>query len=528
MFRRYPATGRIGARRIGWAAGVVAVGALVAVGVAAAATLQGRSHRATVDTLVIANAVKVDTLDPTVNSVNESIWLDQNIWARLVQPNADGTKILPDIATSWKVSNGGKTYTFRLRSAKFSDGSPLTAKDAVFSILRSKNLKGGWGSLLDAVTSVTAPDNQTVVIKLSRPHVPLLADLAMYAYSIVPAQLVKAGGNAFWNKPVTSGPFAVTSLQKDSEVVLDANPNWYGPKPKISTVKIQVVPNDNSRVLLLQSKKVDVIENPPGNLVDQINKFPNLQADLFPSTRVDFIQLDHHYAPLADPNVRKALNYGIDRNAIVKLAYSGHAVPASSYMPYKMLYWNAGLKPYPYDLAKAKAYLKKSKYPNGFNTFLIEVANDVAGNATAVVIKANLAKLGINVDIQTYELLTAYGKEDGGKSQMGQRYWTNDIIDPDEVTTFGVDPKGGANAFSSYWGNPVATKLVHQARAELNPVKRGAMYRKIQKIVYDESPYLVLDYSPYRYAQGKWVHGFHASPLGAYNLSLLTLTVDSH
>ena len=173
--------------------------------------------------------------------------------------------------------------------------------------------------------------------------------------------------------------------------------------------------------------------------------------------------------------MRKALNYAIDRNAIVKLAYSGHATPGSSYMPYKMQYWNSSLKPYPYDPAKAKAILSQVEDTRtGFKTFLIEVANDVAGNATAVVIKSELAKIGINVDIKTYELLTAYAKEDGGHSQMGQRYWTNDIIDPDEVTTFGVDPKGGANAFSTYWGDPTATKLVHQARGELDPAKRRA------------------------------------------------------
>ena len=99
--------GRFRGRNAGWAAGIVAVVGLVTAGVAAAATMQSTSHKATVDTLIIANAVKVDTLDPAQNSVNESIWLDQNIWARLVQPNADGTKILPDIATSWKVSYGG-------------------------------------------------------------------------------------------------------------------------------------------------------------------------------------------------------------------------------------------------------------------------------------------------------------------------------------------------------------------------------------------------------------------------------------
>ena len=388
--------------------------------------------------------------------------------------------------------------------------------------------KGGWGFLLDAVKAVTAPDAKTVQITLKRPHAPLLADLAMYAYAIVPKKLVAAQGTKFFDKPVTSGPFMVTSLQKDSKIQLQVSPYWYGTKPKIKNVTIQIVPDDNARVLLLKNKSADIIENPPGNLIDQIDADPNLQASLFPSTRVDFIQLDEHYAPFKDPNVRKAMNYAIDRDAIVKLAYSGHATPGSSFMPYKMQYWNNSLKPYPYDLDKAKALMAKSKYPKGFKSFLIEVTNDVAGNASAVVIKSELAKIGIDVDIQTYELLTAYDKEDNGHSQMGQRYWTNDIIDPDEVTTFAVDPKGGANAFNTYWSNAEATDLVHKARAELDPKKRAQMYARIQKIVYDESPFLVLDYSPYRYAQGKWVQGFHASPLGNYNLSLLTLTVGSH
>ena len=127
-------------------------------------------------------------------------------------------------------------------------------------------------------------------------------------------------------------------------------------------------------MLQLESKKVDVIENPPGNLVSQINKTPGLSVQLFPSTRVDFIQLDQHYAPFKNLYVRQALNYAIDRNAIVKLAYQGHATPGSSFMPYKMQYWNNSLSPYPYDPAKAKQLLAKGGYPHGFNTFLITVS----------------------------------------------------------------------------------------------------------------------------------------------------------
>src|SRR5690349_538866 len=401
-------------------AGVVAL-ALTATACASSTTTSstggGSNTSGTLSTLTIANAVKVDTLDPEANSVNESIWMDQNLYSRLLQPNPTGTGLLPDLATSWTISNKGLTYTFHLRpNAKFANGMPLTASDVVYSIQRSRAFKGGWGFLLTPVKTITAPDAHTVVITLSQPHAPLLADLAMYAYSVVPEKLVKSQGTAFFQHPVGSGPFMVSSYSADSEVDLARNPHFYGIKPKISKVKMLIVPDDNSRVLMLESKKADVIENPPGNLVNQINSTPGLSVQLFPSTRVDFIQLDQHYKPFKSQLVREALNYAIDRNAIVKLAYQGHATPGASFMPYKMEFFNSGLQPYKYDPAKAKQLLAQAGYPHGFNTFLITVSGDVAGQAEAVVVKSELAAVGINVSIQSYELLTAYDKEDNGHS----------------------------------------------------------------------------------------------------------------
>lgn len=512
-------------------AGIAAL-ALIAAGCggSSAGPAGGSSGSASaVSTLVIANAVKVDTLDPEANSVNESIWLDQNLYSRLLQPNPTGTGLLPDLATSWTISKDGLTYTFRLRpDAKFSDGSPVTAADVVYSINRSRHFSGGWGFLLTAVKKISATGPHTVVITLSQPHAPLLSDLAMYAYSIVPEKLVKAQGASFFQHPVGSGPFMVTSFKPDSEVDLARNPHFYGTRPKIGKVRVLIVPNDNTRVLMLESKKVDVIENPPGNLVSQINKTPGLSVQLFPSTRVDFIQLDEHYPPFKKQLVRQALNYAINRNAIVRLAYQGHATPGSSFMPYKMKFWDTALKPYPYDPAKAKQMLAQAGYPHGFKTFLITVSGDVAGQAEAVVVKQELAQVGITVSIQSYELTTAYNKEDNGHSQMGERYWTNDIIDPDEVATFGADCKGGANAFNSYWCDSQVSKQVNQARSELNDATRQQLYSQIQQTLYQQTPFVVVDYSPYRYGVGDWVHGFHVTPLGNYDLSLETLTVGSH
>lgn len=507
--------------------GLIAI-ALVSAGCSSTGSSSAPGSGAGSSTLVIANAVRVDTLDPEANSVNESIWMDQNLYSRLLQPNATGTGLLPDLATSWNIAADGLTYTFHLRAAKFSNGSPVTASDVVFSIDRSRKFAGGWGFLLTPVKAITAANSRTVVITLSSKHAPLLADLAMYAYSIVPAGLVQSQGKAFFQHPVGSGPFYVTSYSPDSEVDLARNPYFYGTKPAISKIRYLIVPNDNTRVLMLESKKADVIENPPGNLTSQIDKTPGLHVNLFPSTRVDFIQLDEHYGPFKNLAVRQALNYAIDRNAIVKLAYQGDAIPGASFMPYKMQYFDSSISPYPYDPAKAKQLLAQAGYPHGFKTFLITVSGDVAGQAEAVVLKSELAQVGITVSIQAYELLTAYAKEDGGHSQMGERYWTNDIIDPDEVATFGADCQGGANAFNSYWCSTQANNLVSQARLELNSAKRQALYSQIQQIVYSQSPFIVTDYSPYRYGVGSWVQGFHVTPLGNYDLSLESLTVGQH
>ena len=482
-----------------------------------------------VDTLKIANGVAIDTLDPAENAANESIWLDQNIYARLVQTDPTGTKIVPDLASTWDTSADGLTWTFKLNpDAKFADGSPVTAADAVWSIKRSRALEGGWGFLIIPVTSITASDPQTVVIKLKTKHAPLLANLAMYAYGILPQKAVEADKDFFSKTPYGAGPFKVTKLAPDSQLVLTRNDSYWGPKPKVSTVEVSVVTNDNTRVLQLQGGQVDVIENPPGNLIKQLAANPKLKVDLFPSTRVDFLQVPLKSKPFGDVRVRQAVKAALDLDAMNTLAYQGNAVPANTFFPYKMLYWAESISAPKPDLDKAKQLLTEAGFPNGFKTDLITVSGDAAGQAQAVVIKDDLAKVGIDVTIQSYEQSTAYTNERSGTNGLGLRYWTNDIIDPDEVATFGADIKGGANSFSSYWGDEATSKAINDARSETDEAKRAALYQQVQQTIADQAPFIPLAYAPFRYASGAWVQGFGVSPLGNYNDSLLNLTVGSH
>ena len=143
-------------------------------------------------------------------------------------------------------------------------------------------------------------------------------------------------------------------------------------------------------------------------------------------------------------------------------------VPANTFFPYKMLFWADSIPAPKPDLDKAKQLLTEAGFPNGFKTDLITVSGDAAGQAQAVVIKDDLAKIGIDVTIQSFEQSTAYDQASGpARTASGMRYWTNDIIDPDEVATFGADIKGGANAFNSYWSDEAV-----DARRSTRPVRR--------------------------------------------------------
>lgn len=491
------------------------------------------------DTLTLANAVKVDNIDPGANpAANETIWLEQNLWSRLVKPSADATEVEPALAKSWDISDDELTYTFHLRSAKFSDGSPITADDVAYSINRARANPTAWGFLVTAVKSITAPDSSTVVVKLAEPHAPLLADLAIYAFGVIPEKSVKAAGSNgtgedptgtyFTETPiVTSGPFYVASYEPNSEVVLKANKYFWGDKPRVNTLNIKVIPNDNDRVLALQSGDVDVIENPPVSQRDQINANPNLAVDYFNSTRVDMLLMNNKNKYLSNIKVRHAIRYALDMETMNDFAYKGKAVIGTSPMPYKMLYWNDNLKPWPRDVDMAKQLLADAGYPNGFSLDLITVSGDTIQEAKAVSIQDSLKEIGINVEISSYELQTAYNNEDKPDYDMGFRYWTNDIIDPDEVASFLISPASASNLTN--WENPEVAKLVVQARKEGDKGKRAKLYDEVQQLQYEQMPFIPLLYPPFSYARGEWVDGFEVSPLGTYQDALLTsLTVQEH
>ena len=308
-----------------------------------------------------------ELLDPIATSDNTSIWSQLLIYDTLIRPAKDGVKLEPGLAESWTENPDGTEFVFKLRDAKFSDGTPVTADDVIASLKRAQSDESNWKRFFKPITKMEAVDARTVKIGLDKPFTPLLNNLALFSASILPAKLLQEKGASFFEKPVGSGPFMLKNWARGSKIELAANPNyWQKGKPSLKEVDIMVIGEDNSRVLQLQAGQIDAMINVPVNQIQSIASSGDITAKVAPVYRIDMVQLNTREKPFDNEKVRQALNYAVDKEGIIKGILFDTGTPAISSMPI-MRYHNDALKPYPYDPEKAKALLKEAGFPDGFS-----------------------------------------------------------------------------------------------------------------------------------------------------------------
>ncbi len=498
----------------------------------AAATLGGVTagavtpHRATASSpqrggsITIARREDSESFDLTSVFQNESIWPGEQIMEPLYMNTTDGKSLRPWLATGYKVSRGGKTYTFTLRpGVKFSNGNAMTSADVKFSIDQARANTKGWGYIDAAIKSVAAPTSSTVVVNLKYPWAPFLSDISLFANAVVPKNYGGETKTAFYKHPVGTGPFMWDKRVVGSTVTLKRNPNyWQQGKPYLDSVTFSFVSDENTRLLQLRGGQIQIDEFPAFNTISTLQHTSGIVTKLFPSTRTDYLLWNTTYAPLGDVHVRRAISYAIDRQAIVKSVLSGYGKPANSFMPPGLEYYDPKSPGLQYDLAKAKSELAKSKFPNGFKVEMVVAAGDHVHNAIGQILQASLKSLGISLSFKPVDSSTEYSLIQQMKYQLGISYWQNDITDPDELAEFAVDIKGGAKSFFTGYGNAQVTSLVHQAQRAVNPAKRRALYAQMQRLAAEQASAGYLYYSPFPYAYSSKVHGFFVSPLGNFHL----------
>jgi peptide/nickel transport system substrate-binding protein len=270
-------------------------------------------------------------------------------------------------------------------------------------------------------------------------------------------------------------------------------------------------------MLKLQAGEVDAAIFVPFAMVAQLQKDANIQVHLDPSSREDFMILNEKKKPLDNVQVRQAICQAIDREAIVKAVLFGNGKVANSFIPGGALYYNADNPTCKYDPDGAKKLLADAGASSLGFKLLIDAGNSV-NDQIAVLIKDNLAKIGINIDIVKEEIGQEWDSTVAGDYDLSIDYWTNDIIDPDEKATFALYGKDDNKSFYTSYNNARVTELIDQGREEMDPAKRTAIYNEIQKIASTEVNWVDLYYSPFRNASRKNVKGFYQNPTGRFML----------
>jgi len=453
---------------------------------------------------------------------NPDIWPFDSVYQTLILVGNDGISLVPGLAEKWDLSSDGLTVTFNIRQGvKFSDGTPMTNDDIIWSLQRAQaDTKGGWNFSLKQMKTITATDASTITVTLTGVWAPFLSDVSLFNCSIIAKAFAQKIGEAnLTSQAMGTGPFSLKEWVRADHVTLVKNPSyWEQGLPYLDQITLKQVPNTNSQILQVQGGQADGIigqGDVPLNRVPDLEKDTKLQVLKFLSTYNNFVILNTKNAPLDDVKLRQALNYATDKQAIITTILYGNAEVSNSFMPNGMLYWNKDQPAYPFDLNQANQLMAQSKSPNGVTvTFQVSAGNALQVQL-ATALKAMWAKIKVDLNIQQLDSAVARQNNLDEKYESMLSGWTNDIIDPDELVSYAILPDSNDD-YHTGWQDPQAISLAHQAQTTLDPAKRQQLYYQIQQIHKDAAPFVYLFVLPYIDVLTAKVKGFFHHPMGQY------------
>src|SRR5256884_138997 len=468
----------------------------------------GSSTSAASSSLVVETAFVLKTLDPARMFEPTGLMIDHILYDTLLTyKGSDVTTPVPDLATSFTASADAKTYTFTLRKGvKFANGDPVTAADVVFSLTRTKNIAGNPSFLMAGITA-TAPSADTVVLTSTTPNTAIPAILTNPALGIVDQKKVVAAGGSDASGAATadkaetalnttsagSGPYTLTSYSNTTQVVLTANPKYWGPKPKYGKIVIRNVQANVQKLDVLKGESQIAVDLSP----TQAQGMSGVQIVNGASPNLFFLLTNDNpkiSKITSNPKFQQAVRYGINYASLVQLAGKG-AVQAAGIIPTMFLgSLPAGSGP-AYDLAKAKAALAASGV--GHPTLTLVYPSDIQVNGLnfgdlAARIQQDLQQVGITVKLQGQSIQVALNSYRGGQEQIGLWYWGPDFPDPSDYLNFLPGALVGLRAGWAKGADPALEKMGTTAAGTTDKATRQTLYQQIQRSMNGSSPFMPL------------------------------------
>jgi peptide/nickel transport system substrate-binding protein len=467
-------------------------------------------------------------LDPRIGTDAQSQRIDALLFDGLVAHDAS-FHFTPALAQSWEQPNP-ITLVFHLRSGvRFQDGRLLTARDVLWTIdsMRSGEVISPKANSYASVESVQAPDDKTVVFHLKHPDNFLLTNLSTGAIGIVP----QGSGREFWRHPVGTGPFRFVSQQIDQDVVIERNPLSWSVVPKIERVRFAVVPDAITESLELEKGSGDVaINSLPMDSLPVLAARPNLRIEETGGTEIQYLNFNLRDPLFKDVRVRQAIACAIDRKLMIKTLLGGHAQPADSLLPTDHWASTGNVARYDYDPARAGRLLDEAGYKpdRGGVRFRLtmKTSNDAGTRLLAAVLQQQLAKVGIVLDLRSYEFATFYSDVTRGAFQMYSLRWVG-IEQPDifssVFSTASFSPKGYNR---SHYSNPRIDALLSDAAESESMDRRRADYVEAQQILARDLPAINLWYMDTILVHNRRLTHVVPTPSGSYTF-LETAELDN-
>ncbi|MFS2200652.1 ABC transporter substrate-binding protein [Pseudomonas sp. Pseusp3] len=474
----------------------------------------------------------------------------ETIFNRLADFKPGTTDVIPALAQSWDISEDGLTYTFHLRKGVkfhtteyFKPTRDMNADDVVWSFQRQLDPNHPWHKLSsvgfpyfesmgfkELLKNVEKVDDNTVKFTLTRREAPFLADIAMAFSSIYSAeyadQLLKAGKTGdLNNKPVGTGPFVFQRYNKDAQVRFKANPDYFRGKAPADSLIFAIATDNNVRLQKLKANECQVALYPKPDDIPSIRKDTKLKVDELNAMTVAYIAINTTHKYLSDVRVRKAIDIAFDKEAAVNALFGkGNATAAVNPFPDTLLGYNHDLKNPPRDLDKARALLKEAGVPEG-TVFTLFTRN--GGGATnpnpmlgAQMMQADLAKIGIKIDIRVMEWGEMLKRAKNGEHDMVSAGWAGDNGDPDNFLTPMLSCEAARNGENyARWCNDKFQALIDKAREKTDPAERAALYEQAQVIFNQDQPWISLAHTRMFTAMRNNVEGYHISPLTTNNFA---------
>ena len=445
-------------------------------------------------TLTIAQGFDPQTLWPNGTTASDNLNAGGAIVELLLWTNPATGKNEGLLVEKWEQVSPTSMKLALRPNVKFTNGEPLNADAVVhsFKVFMDPKLTPAYANYAAALDRVEKVDDMTVVVHTKHPYPPFELMLTQ-VYVTPPAYWASAGLDAFGQKPIGTGPFKLVEWVKDNRVVMERNTAYWGRGPSgFDRVIWRPVPDDMARVAGFVTGEYDIATNIPISAIEEINSQADRKVIETPSYRIfQLVQssLAEHDSPLKDKRVRQALNYAVDKKAIIDNLFAGRAFPLNGQLLRKeQLGFDPSLKDYPYDPEKAKALLREAGFPNGIEiVFKFPSGRYAQDREVSEAIAGMLAKVGVRTKMTSLEpgefLRQLRARELWPLAYLGLA----PLDDPD----FQLAQYRSSWRYS-YIRSAALDDLIDAGAKEIDRARRAEIYRKAAQLMYDEAPVVFL------------------------------------